>query len=193
MPPWRPVPAPHGATSGVSPSSSSTPAGCAARTDRRVTYPSWLFLSELVCPEGKRPCAGVSPLTSRVLPDRCRVCRARSLLKGLSSGLAAALATAAGAQHGRSAEVIRWQADPDRRATRPEDRKRRGRATHYERVTCVARGAQKPALASRSQVAAGGGRWLLTAVRGHLGGTPVMHRPGPARPWSWRRPSPPSD
>ena len=33
-----------------------------------------------------------------------------------------------------SAQVVRWQADPDRRATRPEDRKRRGRATHYERV-----------------------------------------------------------
>jgi len=46
------------------------------------------------------------------------------------------------------------------------------RATHYERVTCVARQVPKPALASRSRVAAAGGRWLLTAVRGHLGGTP---------------------
>jgi hypothetical protein len=27
-----------------------------------------------------------------------------------------------------SARVVRWQANPDRRATRPEDRKRRGRA-----------------------------------------------------------------
>src|SRR5438046_10767482 len=60
----------------------------AARTDRRVTYSFWLLLGEMVCPEGKRPCAGVSPLTPPVLPDRCRVCRARSLLKGLSSGLA---------------------------------------------------------------------------------------------------------
>src|SRR2546430_7331136 len=60
----------------------------AARTDRRVTYSFWLLLGEIVCPEGKRPCAGVSPLTPPVLPDRCRVCRARSLLKGLSSGLA---------------------------------------------------------------------------------------------------------
>ena len=33
----------------------------------------------------------------------------------------------------------------------------------------------KRALASSSQVAAGGGRWLLMAVRGHLGDTP---RPG---------------
>jgi hypothetical protein len=32
----------------------------------------------------------------------------------------------------------------------------------------------KPALASGSQVAAGGNRWLLMAVRGHLGGTPAM-------------------
>jgi hypothetical protein len=39
-----------------------------------------------------------------------------------------------------SAQVARWQADPDRRTTRPEDRKRRGRATHYEPVPCVARG-----------------------------------------------------
>jgi len=31
--------------------------------------------------------------------------------------------------------------------------------------------ASKPALASCSQVAAGGGRWLLMAVRGHLGDT----------------------
>src|SRR5262249_10657999 len=37
-----------------------------------------------------------------------------------------------------------------------------------------------PALASGSQVPAGGDRWLLTAVRGHLGDTwrtPVMRRP----------------
>ena len=46
----------------------------------------------------------------------------------------------------------------------------------------------KPALASISHVAAGGGRWLLMAVRGHLGGTPVMRRPGPAGPWSWAPP-----
>jgi hypothetical protein len=39
-----------------------------------------------------------------------------------------------------SAQVVRWQADPDRRATGPEDRKRRGRAMHRERVTCVGRG-----------------------------------------------------
>ena len=32
--------------------------------------------------------------------------------------------------------------------------------------------------ASGSQVAAGGDRWLLTAVRGHLGDTPLMRRPG---------------
>lgn len=38
-----------------------------------------------------------------------------------------------------SAQVARWQADPAR-TTRPEDRKRRGRAMHYERVPCVARG-----------------------------------------------------
>jgi hypothetical protein len=35
----------------------------------------------------------------------------------------------------------------------------------------------KSALASCLQVAAGGDRWLLMAVRGHLGGTPVMRRP----------------
>jgi hypothetical protein len=42
----------------------------------------------------------------------------------------------------------------------------------------------KPVLASCSQVADGGGRWLLMTFRGHLGGTPVMRRPSPARPWS---------
>src|SRR6266566_4254236 len=99
MPLWRPVPAPHGAASGVSPSSSSTPAGCAARTDRRVTYPSWLFLSEIVCPEGKQPCVGqvlgggatsnnhpfFRPDISRVGADRASVMRCRwSLL--LASG-----------------------------------------------------------------------------------------------------------
>ena len=37
----------------------------------------------------------------------------------------------------------------------------------------------KPAQASCSQVAAGGDRWLLMGVRGHLGDTdPVMRRPG---------------
>lgn len=40
------------------------------------------------------------------------------------------------------------------------------------------------ALASCSLVADGGGRWLLMTVRGHLGDTPVMRRPSPARPWS---------
>ncbi len=36
-----------------------------------------------------------------------------------------------------------------------------------------------PALASRSRVDAGGDRWLLVAVRGHLGGhAPVARRPG---------------
>src|SRR5215475_14448131 len=42
--------------------------------------------------------------------------------------------------------------------------------------------ASMPAPASSSQVAAGGHRWLLTAVRGHLGGhalgTLVMRSPG---------------
>ena len=33
--------------------------------------------------------------------------------------------------------------------------------------------------ASGSQVAGGGDRWLLTAVRGHLGDTPGARRPGP--------------
>jgi hypothetical protein len=32
--------------------------------------------------------------------------------------------------------------------------------------------------ASCSQVAAGGGRWLLMAVRGHLGDTLLLRRPG---------------
>ncbi len=41
----------------------------------------------------------------------------------------------------------------------------------------------KPALASCSQVAAGGDHWLVMAVRGHA---PVMRRPGPTQPWSWR-------
>jgi len=40
-------------------------------------------------------------------------------------------------------------------------------ATHYERVTVRCSHVQKPALASCSQVAAGGGRWLLMAVRRH--------------------------
>src|ERR1700730_7994752 len=35
----------------------------------------------------------------------------------------------------------------------------------------------KGALASCSQVAAGGDRWLVMAVRGHLGGTLIMRRP----------------
>jgi hypothetical protein len=50
----------------------------------------------------------------------------------------------------------------------------------------------KHVLASRSQVAAGGDRWLLTAVRGHLGDTSVMRRPVAAVA-SLRRPSPTSD
>jgi len=46
----------------------------------------------------------------------------------------------------------------------------------------------KRALASCSQVAAGGDRWLLMAVRGHLGGTLVMRRPGAPAPAERRRP-----
>jgi len=37
-------------------------------------------------------------------------------------------------------KLVRWQADPDSRATRDEAQKRCGRATYYERVTCVAHG-----------------------------------------------------
>jgi hypothetical protein len=43
-----------------------------------------------------------------------------------------------------SAQVVRWQADPDRRAIRPEDWKRRGRATHYEGVTVRCSQVQSP-------------------------------------------------
>lgn len=39
-----------------------------------------------------------------------------------------------------SVKLVRWQADPDSRATRHEVQKRCSRATHYERVTCVAHG-----------------------------------------------------
>jgi hypothetical protein len=45
------------------------------------------------------------------------------------------------------------------------------RATHYEGVPVRCSPVQRLALASCSQVAAGGDRWLLMAVRGHLGGT----------------------
>jgi hypothetical protein len=38
-----------------------------------------------------------------------------------------------------SAKIVQWPADPDRRVTRPEDRKQRGRTTHYARVAYVAR------------------------------------------------------
>jgi hypothetical protein len=55
-----------------------------------------------------------------------------------------------------------------------------GLPTHYEVVSCVARGF-KPAQASCSQDAAGGDRWLLMAVRGHLRDTGSVMR----RPSSW--------
>ena len=45
------------------------------------------------------------------------------------------------------------------------------RATHYESVPVRCSRGSKPALASCSQVAAGGDRWLLMAIRGHA---PVM-------------------
>ena len=53
------MPAPHRATSGVSPSSSSTPAGCAARTDRRVTYPSWVVTERTHVPGRKATMRGL--------------------------------------------------------------------------------------------------------------------------------------
>jgi hypothetical protein len=77
----------------------------------------------------------VSPLTSRVLPDRCRILPSKITAQGAVQWPGSSIGQQpTGAQHGRSAEVIRWQADPDHEATRPEDRKRRGRATHYEGV-----------------------------------------------------------
>jgi hypothetical protein len=45
------------------------------------------------------------------------------------------------------------------------------RPTHYERVLVRCSGGSNPPLASCSQVVAGGHRWLLMVVRGHLGGT----------------------
>lgn len=49
--------------------------------------------------------------------------------------------------------------------------------------------ASRSTLASCSQVAAGGDRWLVTAVRGHLGDTPVMRRPGARCSGAVARPS----
>jgi hypothetical protein len=43
-----------------------------------------------------------------------------------------------------SVKLVRWQADPDSRATRHEDRKRRGRATHYDSVTVRCSRVQSP-------------------------------------------------
>jgi hypothetical protein len=53
----------------------------------------------------------------------------------------------------------------------------RGGATHYERVLVRCSRFQRGALASCSQVAGAGDRWLLVAVRGHLGDMPVMLSP----------------
>ena len=70
-----------------------------------------------------------------------------------------------------SAQVVRWQADPDRRAPGP----RAGSGAAELCIMSVSRAlvaGSKHALASGSRVAAaaGGGRWLLMAIRGHLGG-----------------------
>ena len=43
-----------------------------------------------------------------------------------------------------SAQVVRWQGNPDRKVTEPEDRKRRGRATHYESVPVRCSRVQRP-------------------------------------------------
>ena len=166
---WRPVPAPHGATSGVSPSSSSTLAGCAARTDRRVTCPSWLLLSELVCPEGRRPCAGVSPLTSRVLPDRCRVLPGKITAQGAVQWPGSSI----GNSH-RGTALTLSRGHP--MASRPGPRGHQDRGPEAVRQSYALRECSrallvvsKPALASCSQVAAGGDCWLLMAIRGISG------------------------
>jgi len=52
--PWRPVPAPHGAVSGVRQSCSNTFRQETARTDRRVTYSSWLLLATAAFIPGMR-------------------------------------------------------------------------------------------------------------------------------------------
>jgi hypothetical protein len=44
-----------------------------------------------------------------------------------------------------------------------------------------------PARGSGSRVAAGGDRWLLRAVRGHLGDTASLRRPGARCPGAARR------
>ena len=61
------------------------------------------------------------------------------------------------------------------------DRARNGhdRATHYGGSRAFLAGSNLVP-ASGSQVAAAGDRWLLTAVRGHLGDTPGLVRPRPA-------------
>jgi hypothetical protein len=53
------------------------------------------------------------------------------------------------------------------------------------RITTVSRAlavGSDPTLASRPRVAVRGGHWLLTTVRGHLGDTALMRRPGARRP-----------
>jgi hypothetical protein len=68
----------------------------------------------------------------------------------------------------------------------------RRRRTEDLRTTSVSRAllaGSKPALASGSRGGAGDNRWPLTAIRGHLGGTLVMRRPGARWSGAVARPS----
>jgi hypothetical protein len=79
-----------------------------------------------------------------------------------------------------SAQPRSSDAKPTRTAGPPGPRTASGVAElRITRVfSCVAYGFKaRLILASGSRVAAGGDRWLLMAVWGHLGGTPVMRRP----------------
>jgi hypothetical protein len=67
------------------------------------------------------------------------------------------------------------------RAASPPIRAGIGGSSGDLRITrgpCALFAGSKPALASCSQIAAGGDCWLLMALRGHLGGALVVRRPG---------------
>ena len=70
-----------------------------------------------------------------------------------------------------SAQVVRRQADPDRTAIRAENRKRRGRATHYEGVPVCPRVQDPRDLHVRGLLLTAIVWLLVVVVRGHLGDT----------------------
>ena len=148
------------------------------------------WLTQLVSDPGTRQADHLgldAALRAVELPSPSGRVNALTVFKSVSGSRPATAATCLVGTRGWPAEACRARSIP--RISR--DRAAAKSVASYALRGCspVLLAGPKPALASCSQVAAGGDHWLLMAVRGHLGDTCQMRRPDSGSSGTVSRPS----